>query len=62
MNYGHERCKGSHHLVHLRMRHVLIVGTFLLPEIEIGKQSKAETTLSQYAGTEAILFLKNLRK
>ena len=34
INYGHERCKGSHHLVHLRMRHVLIVGTFLLLEIQ----------------------------
>ena len=34
INYGHERCKGSPHLVHLRMRHVLIVGTFLLLEIQ----------------------------
>ena len=52
MNYGHERCKGSLHQVHLRMHPVLIVGTlFIAGDTEIGRQSIAESTLSQYTGT-----------
>ena len=63
MNYGHERCKGSHHQVHLPIHHVLIVGTLVSAgDAEIGNQNKAENTLSQHTGTSEILFLKNVRK